>query len=423
MTIRKSAFVTVAFGMSILLLSTSAAFGQQNKDQQKCINKLNKGGVAVARARGKENAGCLKKAGKNQLSGTAQDCLSEDPKMKVDKKITKTSNDETSFCGVTPDFGYTSAAAVNAAALQAELDLTADIFGTDLGAAVIDCDTDKAGCLCQQKVMKDIQKIAATKLKVFLKCKQAVLKGGATSATALENCVDDAGTAGSIAADSLSKIQKRINKLNADIAGKCAGVSGAFPGDCDTLTGSALGTCLDAQAECRVCQIINEMDDLSVNCDLFDDTQANTTCDSGAGPPPSPTSPPVGGLIFQGALPQTTGRFTFMAMIGIAGADAECSAQFASTHACTHVELQAAEAAGDLAGASDVNSMTVTSFWAIDSTRSDVDQCTVTLPWDYQTAHTGQFADKVTLNNGTGALGPLTAGNICATSSWVGCCL
>jgi hypothetical protein len=39
------------------------------------------------------------------------------------------------------------------------------------------------------------------------------------------------------------------------------------------------------------------------------------------------------------------------------------------------------------------------------------------------TAHTGQFADSVTLNNGTGALGALATGTFCANQRWVGCCL
>jgi hypothetical protein len=85
--------------------------------------------------------------------------------------------------------------------------------------------------------------------------------------------------------------------------------------------------------------------------------------------------------------------------------------------------LLTAEGAGDLVGAQDTGGNSVTDFWAIDPGAFDVDQCTVLVPWDYATAHTGQFADTVALNNGTGALGPLTHDSFCLQQRWVGCCL
>jgi hypothetical protein len=418
----RAGFIAMAAGA--LWLTAGAASGQlQSKEQQACINKLNKDGSAVAGAQGKANLNCLKSAGKNKLIGTAQDCLTLDPKDKILKKRDKTVSDHAKLCTLAPDFGYTSPATINNAAVQAELDLLADLFGSPLDPAVIDCAADKSGCVCQQKVLNNAEKIAAAKLKEFLKCKKQALKAGATSATALENCVDDAGTAGSIAADTKLKIQKKVAKLGADVAAKCVGVSGAFPGACDGLSGVALSTCVDVQVECRVCQAINAMDGILVNCDVFDDTLANASCASGAGPAPTATETPVPGFEFQGALVRSTGRFTYQATIGITGADAECAVQFPGTHACTYAELQIAEGAGDLVGAEDTGGSIVTSFWAIDATRPDADQCTVTLAWDYATAHTGQFGDVVTLNNGTGALGSLTTGNVCALQHWVGCCL
>ncbi len=407
-----------------LLLATGSAHGQaQSKQQQACINKLNKDSSAVAMAQGKENRACLKNAGKGKLTGTAEDCLTLDPKQKVLKKRDKTVADQAKFCGQAPDFGFTGAATLNNAAVQAKLDLLADLFGSPLDTAVISCAADKAGCICQQKILLNAEKIAVTKVKEFLKCKKQALKSGATTATALENCVADAGTAGSVAADSKQKIQKKVAKLGADVDAKCSGVSGAVAGTCSALTGAALATCIDVQIECRVCQMINEVDDISVNCDLFDDGAVNTSCASGAGPPPTPTATPVPGFEFQGALVRSTGRFTYQATVGISGADAECAAQFSATHACTYAELLIAEGAGDLVGAQDTGGSNVTSFWAIDSMRPDDDQCTVTVPWDYATAHTGQFGDVVSLNNGTGALGSLTTGNLCALQHWVGCCL
>jgi hypothetical protein len=417
--------VSMLFALALpVAVATAASAQEQSKEQQKCINKLNKDGAKVAQAQSKENLACVKNAGKNKLTGTAQDCLTDDAKQKVMKKRNTTVADQGKFCTDVPDFGYSGALATNDAAAQGEIDLVADLFGTPLDAAVIDCATDKSGCVCQQKTLKNAEKLAATKIKEFLKCKKQALKGGATSSAALADCVANAGTVGSIAADTKEKIAKKQAKLEDDILAKCAGTSAAFPGVCGLQVGTALATCVDQRVECRVCQIINEMDGLSVNCDLFDDgDDGDQSCASGDGPPATPTATPVPGVEFQGALLASTGRFTYQATIGISGADAECAAQFPGTHACTYAELQIAEAAGDLVGAEDTGGSNVTSFWAIDPLRPDDDQCTVTVPWDYATAHTGQFGDAVTLDNGTGTLGSLATGTVCAFSRWVGCCL
>jgi hypothetical protein len=146
-------------------------------------------------------------------------------------------------------------------------------------------------------------------------------------------------------------------------------------------------------------------------------------------PTPTVTSEPdatptaEANAIFQGALVRSTGRFTYQATVGIDGAEAECAAQYPGTHVCSIDELRDAETAGELTGAADSGGNVVESFWAIDPTRPDVDQCEVTVPWDYATAHTGQFADAVTLDNTTGALGALQEDTLCVQQRWVGCCL
>jgi hypothetical protein len=112
---------------------------------------------------------------------------------------------------------------------------------------------------------------------------------------------------------------------------------------------------------------------------------------------------------------------------GIPGADTRCNVEFPGTHSCTHAELLNADAAGDLVGIQDINSVTVTSFWLIDASHPNTDQCNLTamgpaVRWQYQTVHTGVGGERVALNNGTGDLGATTSGLICFQSSWVGCC-
>ncbi|MBI3769190.1 MAG: hypothetical protein HY271_11985 [Deltaproteobacteria bacterium] len=434
----------IAAGVLLLVSAFGAFAQQQSAGQQACLNKLNKDGSAVAKVEGKIVVGCVKSAGGGKLVGTAQDCLTEDPKGKLQNVKNATVAAETSLCGTPPDFGYTSAVTIDDAAVQGKLDLTADIYGANLDPAVISCATNKAGCRCQQTVSKVVEKLAATKLAIFVKCKKAALHDGATSAAGLSTCVDDASTVGSIAADTKGVIQKTLTGLNAGIVKACdmPGVtSGAFPGTCTGTSGGALGSCLDVQVECRVCQTINRFDGLFVDCDLFDDQIANASCTTGVGPAPTPTptvtpTPTatatfVPGVVLQGALTATNGRFNYNLMLGLAGANSACNTHFPGTHACAYSELQSAEAAGDLDGLKDIGNNTVTGFWAIDSGQPALQQCNDDalggsgLNWEYATAHTASRGQKVALNNATGALGVLQSSLQCNISgtSWVGCCL
>ncbi len=54
-------------------------------------------------------------------------------------------------------------------------------------------------------------------------------------------------------------------------------LSTAFPG-CATENAAELAICLDEVVECRVCLAVNQADDLSVDCELFDDGLVNASC-------------------------------------------------------------------------------------------------------------------------------------------------
>jgi hypothetical protein len=156
-------------------------------------------------------------------------------------------------------------------------------------------------------------------------------------------------------------------------------------------------------------------------------TTSTTTTTTDPGATTTTTTAPPGPTELMGALNSTTGRFNYNLTLGIAGANAACNTNFPGTHACEYSELLAAEAAGDLVGLQALNGANVNSLWAIDPTHIDDLQCTVGVPWDYQTVHTGQYGERVSLNNVTGDLGPLESGQpdnvFCAQASWVGCCL
>jgi hypothetical protein len=440
MSMRRPLLSSVAVVGVLVFVSALVAFAQQSATQ-KCLNGINKDGANVAKAQGKENTHCLKDAGNAQIPpGTAQSCLTADAKGKVQKKKDKTIALDAASCTPPPGFGYTGAATVNSSGVQGELDLEADVFGGDLDAAVISCATNKPGCKCQQKILGVVEKLADVKLKLFVKCKKAALKAGANAAAALEACVNDAGTPGSIAADTTGKVQKTVVKLDDAILKKCdtPGVTaGAFPGDCTGSSGNTLGTCLDTHVECRVCQILNRNDNLFVDCDLFDDGNANTSCDSGIGPTPTPTATiaptptttPTPGAGFVGALTATTGRFNYNLTLGHAGSDAACSTHWGGSHTGTYAELQTADGANQLVGAVDTSSNAVGSFWAIDGAQPGTRQCFdisgAMINWAYQTVHTSHYGDSVPLT--AGHLGALqvgqSGGSQCNFSHGVGCCL
>ena len=124
------------------------------------------------------------------------------------------------------------------------------------------------------------------------------------------------------------------------------------------------------------------------------------------------TTCPAAPLAIMGALPSTVGRFNF-AGLGVDGATLACSDAFACTHACTLEELETVPAS-QLAGLKDTTNMAVTSFWAIDSSAPDLEQCVDDAMggsgkvWEYGTAHTPSRGEKVDLNT-DGSLGGLDA--------------
>jgi hypothetical protein len=246
-----------------LALAHGSALAQLTKDEQGCINAMNKALGKVAKTQGKEGSSCVKNASKGK-EANPQACLTADPKDKVSKAKAKTLADETKKCSGAV-VGYTSGATVNQTAGDNELALMEDIFGADLDPVI---STNKLEGGCQAAVIKRVQKIVDTKLKEFGKCKKAILKAGADTAGELEDCVDNPGQTGSIADDEKGKIGKAITKLGDDITKKCPGVNVAatFPGEC---SGSLTAGCLDALAECRVCLMINEADGLNVDCTAF----------------------------------------------------------------------------------------------------------------------------------------------------------
>jgi len=267
-----------AAAATVVLTLASASFAHaqpQSKTQQACINSLNKAGAKVAKAQSKENTTCLKAAGKGDEED-AQGCLTTDAKEKVSTAKSKTEVAASRDCPEAPDFGAAGHGTINAAAQGGELCIIEDVFGADLTAAVL---TDEHGAQCQSRVLKTVEKLAATYMKGFQKCKKKFLKSGSIiSETGLEACVDGA------AAD--SKLGKAVDRVGTTFLKSCDGTpqATAFPGECASAPFSA---CIDEHVRCRFCLTADAMDSLTRDCDLFDNNTADASCDV---TPPTPTT-------------------------------------------------------------------------------------------------------------------------------------
>ncbi len=276
--------IHVVSAVAVLLVASSTSAQVQNSAQQGCINALNKAGSKVAATQAKENAACLKNAGAGN-EPDAQGCLIADAKLKVAKAKSKTDDADAKKCATAPDFGRAGVATVNGAAQDEEVALTGAVFGSNLTAAVILAASDKVGAGCQIAVLKAYEKVLATKLKIFLKCKKAGLKAGTiTSPATLAACFD------TVAAD--TSVAKAITKLASTVTKKCAGVTlgTAFPGDCASAVD--FPACVDERVECHACLMLDAMDALTRDCDVFDDGVANLSCAS-VPATPTPTATPL----------------------------------------------------------------------------------------------------------------------------------
>lgn len=277
-----------------ILLGAFPAWAVSTADQQRCIGALNRDGDRVAAAQAKESLACLKLAGKGELVTTAETCLTADANLKVAAKKGKTSADDTKFCAIPPPFGHAGADRVNAVAQQGELNLIADVFGSAPDLAWVACADSLERCKCQSEVLKGVEKTAKAQRRQFVRCKKAHLPI-ASAAADLARCVDNLATSDSIAAARASggKIDKIVAELGAAITRRCdapAVIDALFPGTCNGQAGTGLRDCLADRSSCRVCQTFNDMDELAVDCDVFDDGTANGSC---GGSVYSPTATPI----------------------------------------------------------------------------------------------------------------------------------
>src|SRR5689334_4014834 len=86
-------FLSASILALALLVPGSPALAAQSKDQQSCVNSLNKAGAKVGATQGKLNSSCVKDGGAGNLDQPTVDaCITADAKGKVSGAQSKTTD-------------------------------------------------------------------------------------------------------------------------------------------------------------------------------------------------------------------------------------------------------------------------------------------------------------------------------------------
>lgn len=268
---------------------------------------------------------------------TVEECLAVDRKGKVAKAKSKI---KVSDCDPNrPEWPAleTDPDEILEHAIAKELWLIHEIFGTDLEGTFVKADKavecSKDSSKLQAKVAKGIGKLISAKLKTFNACKKNALKvgkepllDGAQNRDQLEDActrLDGAGipdTKGKIAKER-AKLEETLNK--AVLKTPHLDLYALFPG-CNVGTPKQVADCIYWLIECKLCLLLNTVDGLEIDCDLFDNGLPDTSC---GGPPPTTTTTtttttlPPSKVVF---LTSTTHTGDFG---GLAAADAICAAR------------------------------------------------------------------------------------------------
>jgi hypothetical protein len=283
-------FAAAAFLFSV---TTASAFPLDGAEQ-KCSANMLKSSIKVLGALGKEAARCHSAIGKAGGGGADEvaSCVTLDEKAKISTSAAKVDGAIQKYCVGVPypmtcplpcetidDLGATTDID-DSAELQDCLacfndsiggvgtgadPLLRGIHGAYLKDAAIPA--DKAVVKCQSSMIKGVNKLFQTQLKIASKCIDAELEAGALAAPDI--CTTNLATN--------SKVGAAIAKL-ATAAIKCSPPAPFDASSCSGLDGSVLSDCLDTIVACRACRWLNGMTGGLLDCDTFDNAAVDASC-------------------------------------------------------------------------------------------------------------------------------------------------
>lgn len=264
---------------AVALLLPAVAFGQTASNTASCINAINKSMRKVTVAVSKETRGCVsKKAGGLLGSQTVLQCIAASAgvqKASIGALITA----DNSCGGSPPAFGPPSINLHAPRAVQLTQTFLQDLFGTVPDTSLA---TNSNVMSCQTAVLKTAAKCQDLRINSFNKCKKEGLKRGfVTDAVDLQVACLGTGstqpdpTGGKIESTCIGVPTKKIESA---CVSRGVALDQAFPG-CNETTAAGVARCADERLRCRFCNLLNDVDGLSRDCDLFDDANdANESC-------------------------------------------------------------------------------------------------------------------------------------------------
>jgi cysteine-rich repeat protein len=281
--IKRDALSFMASGLFVLMLAAGVANAQVSKPDQKCINAFSKSAWKVAKTHGGIVAKCLRQfAAGTLIATTPEACVTSDPGGKLTSAVGRALHTMNSKCaGGLPPFGVTpvdialSRSAFSRAALG-EIDLVHGSIAANLDAGMF---IDPVGASCQSKVAAALLKCQDTRLREFVKCEKHGLGSGqiTDAATLTATCL---GTGNASQPDNGKIALACGTKLAQTIARSCTTtpIVQAFAA-CGASSEAQVPACLSSEAACQTCRILNDVDGLARDCDLFDDGDTtNGTC-------------------------------------------------------------------------------------------------------------------------------------------------
>jgi hypothetical protein len=262
--------ITMGILVAGVLIAATASAQTQDKPQQKCINAMNKGMNKIAATQLKANNKCVSDFAKGKNLSASGCYLTP---AKVTAAQTKNDEQATKKCTTPPSWGPTGSGSINNYAAYHAHEVADDLLGSPPDSGVAICGTSKPHCKCQSKVLKAATKLYSTSQKVFNKCKKAGLKDKVAPFDAVTDLDACAST------DPKNKIAKALTKLDGAITKSCpAEVTNPFPGDCNMLTGAALGDCVEDLVRCHLCITWQGGDNMTIDCDIYDNGDDDGSC-------------------------------------------------------------------------------------------------------------------------------------------------
>lgn len=267
--------LVASFAALAVMLAASDGGAQLSNVEQKCIKKANKASFRISALQGRDINRCVKLAFNERTPAgeTADTCVSGDLWSKVSFAQAAVTLVRARRCAPAPPFGLGDQDEAINAPSDRRLDLLEDIIGDDLENTITHFADDARDAKCQFLALRRVDALANIMARVFGICARVELKLFTASPQTLETCLGRVPTQVKVA-----KLAGKLGQQFTAINGKCAGTNTdtLFPGRC-VGSGDLVG-CLRNLVDCRMCQILAAVDDISVDCDIHDNGQSDGSC-------------------------------------------------------------------------------------------------------------------------------------------------